>query len=170
MTTTTRSTIKAVLVSVLIAAGGLAGPANAADSSVPQPVAEALATALQDEYHAEAFYDAVMEKFGAVRPFANIIRAEQMHQAILIDSMTQYGVDIPANTELKSAGIRAAVPVTLAEACAMGVTAEIDNAGLYTDRLLPAVKGYADITAAFTALSDASQQKHLPAFQRCAAR
>ena len=127
-------------------------------------------TALQDEYHAEAFYDAVMEKFGPVRPFSNIIRAEQMHQSALIDIMQHYGVAIPANTELKSAEIRAAVPATLGEACSIGIQAEIDNAGLYQDKLLPAVTAYPDITTIFKALSDASQQKHLPAFQRCAPR
>lgn len=31
--------------------------------------AEALKTALADEHHAEAFYDAVLKKFGDVRPF-----------------------------------------------------------------------------------------------------
>nr|WP_321455089.1 DUF2202 domain-containing protein [uncultured Cohaesibacter sp.] len=160
---------KITLVSVLIAGGLLSASASAAPP-LPDPVQKALVTALEDEYHAEAFYDAVMEKFGAVRPFANIIRAEQMHQSALIDLMTRYGMEIPANTELKSAEIRAAVPATLGEACSIGVKAEIDNAGLYTDKLLPAVKAYPDITVVFQALSDASQQKHLPAFQRCATR
>ena len=165
----TTKTSKIAILSALVATGLLASPVSAA-STVPQPVEDALITALQDEYHAEAFYDAVMEKFGPVRPFSNIIRSEQMHQSALIDIMTRYGVAIPANTELKSAEIRAAVPATLGEACSIGVQAEIDNAGLYTDELLPAVKAYPDITTVFTALSDASQQKHLPAFQRCSAR
>lgn len=162
-------TSKTAILSALIATGLLASPASAA-SNVPQPVEEALITALQDEYHAEAFYDAVMEKFGPVRPFSNIIRAEQMHQSALIDIMQHYGVAIPANTELKSSEIRAAVPATLGEACSIGIQAEIDNAGLYQDKLLPAVTAYPDITTIFKALSDASQQKHLPAFQRCAPR
>ena len=162
-------TSKITILSALIATGLLASPASA-ESNVPQPVEDALITALQDEYHAEAFYDAVMERFGPVRPFSNIIRAEQMHQSALIDIMQHYGVAIPANTELKSAEIRAAVPATLGEACSIGIQAEIDNAGLYQDKLLPAVTAYPDITTIFKALSDASQQKHLPAFQRCAPR
>ncbi|WP_316857971.1 DUF2202 domain-containing protein [uncultured Cohaesibacter sp.] len=158
---------KRLFASVIIAAGILAGPVNAA-STLPEPVQEALVTALEDEYHAEAFYDAVMEKFGSVRPFSNIIRAEQLHQQALITIMKQYGMDIPANSQLNSAEIRAAVPATLPEACSIGVKAEIDNAGLYTEKLMPAVKDYADITLVFKNLSDASQLKHLPAFQRCA--
>lgn len=157
----------------LITAGILAAPvlsattASAADP-LPQPVQDALIAALQDEYHAEAFYDAVMDKFGSTRPFSNIIRAEQNHQAWLIDLMKTYGVDVPANTELGSAEIAAAVPATIGGACALGVQAEIDNAGLYTDALLPAVSAYPDITVTFERLSAASQNMHLPAFQRCA--
>nr|WP_321461745.1 DUF2202 domain-containing protein [uncultured Cohaesibacter sp.] len=162
-------TSKSLLLSAALMTGFVCSQAQAA-SSLPRPVQEALTTALEDEYHAEAFYDAVMEKYGAVRPFANIIRAEQMHQSMLIDIMTYYGMDIPANKALTSAEIRAAVPATLGEACNIGVKAEVDNAGLYSDKLLPAVRDYSDITATFKALSDASQLKHLPAFQRCASR
>ncbi len=141
-------------------------PASAA--SLPEPVAQALTTALQDEYHAEAFYDAVMQKFGDCRPFSNIIKAEQTHQAELIALMKQYGVTVPANSQLGSAEIKAAVPATIAGACTIGVKAEIDNAALYDNDLLPAVSAYPDIVFVFEALRDASQQKHLPAFQRCA--
>ena len=38
--------------------------------------------ALDDEYRAEAIYDAVMQKFGEVRPFINIIEAERRHAAM----------------------------------------------------------------------------------------
>ena len=158
---------------VLIAAGLIVAPvlsataASAADP-LPQPVQDALIAALQDEYHAEAFYGAVIDKFGSTRPFSNIIRAEQNHQAWLIDLMQTYGMDIPANTALGSAEIAAAVPATIGGACAVGVEAEIDNAGLYSNALLPAVSAYPDITATLERLSAASQNMHLPAFQSCA--
>jgi hypothetical protein len=55
---------------------------------------------------------------------------------------------------------------TLADACEAGVQAEIDNAALY-DELFTMVDN-ADIIRVFTALQEASQTKHLPAFERCA--
>ncbi len=130
----------------------------------------ALAAGIADEYRAEAFYAAVMDKFGAVRPFANIIRAERMHAAMLTDVMQTYGIAAEPNPYLGSAEIAASVPATIGEACAIGVTAEIDNKGLYDGKLIPAAAAYPDIKAVFENLRDASQNAHLPAFQRCATR
>ena len=163
-----KKTAAALIAASLIAAPVLSATAANAADPLPQPVQDALIAALQDEYHAEAFYDAVMDKFGSTRPFSNIIRAEQNHQAWLIGLMKAYGMDVPANTALGSAEIAAAVPATFGGACALGVQAEIDNAGLYNDALLPAVGAYPDITATFERLSAASTNMHLPAFQRCA--
>jgi hypothetical protein len=161
-------TVIAIAVAVGVAAVPLTGitAASAADS-LPQAVQDALTTALMDEYHAEAFYDAVLDRFGQVRPFANIIRAEQNHANVIITLMKAYGMAIPENTLLGSADVAAAVPATLGAACSVGVQAEIDNAALYDGKLLPAVSGYADITFALENLRDASQNMHLPAFQRC---
>jgi len=53
-------------------------------------------------------------------------------------------------------------------ACEAGVQAEIDNAALY-DRLLNSTQR-PDILTVFQALRSASQDRHLPAFQRCAQR
>lgn len=58
-------------------------------------------------------------------------------------------------------------PATLQEACQIGVDAEIANAALYRDELLPVVSENEDIMAVFENLMNASQQKHLPAFDRC---
>jgi hypothetical protein len=38
---------------------------------------------------------------------------------------------------------------------------------LYRDKLIPEVTNYPDITEVFTSLMNASQDKHLPAFQKC---
>ena len=35
--------------------------------------------AINDEYHARAFYNAVIDKFGEIRPFSNIVQAETRH-------------------------------------------------------------------------------------------
>ncbi|MBU1175018.1 MAG: DUF2202 domain-containing protein [Alphaproteobacteria bacterium] len=164
--TTVKKTLAVALAAMLASATFV--PAAQAATALPETVQEALLDALNDEYHAEAFYAAVMEKFGATRPFSNIIRSEQMHQSWLADLMTTYGMSVPANAELGSAEIAAVVPATISEACAIGVTAEVDNAALYDDELLPAVAAYPDIAAVFERLSAASTNQHLPAFQRCA--
>lgn len=154
-----------LLAGLVVATPALMQPASAAD--LPPATRDALFTALADEHNAEAFYAAVMEKFGEVRPFSNIIIAEQHHAELLRQVMETYGLEAGNNPNLGSDAVRATVPETLAEACAMGMEAEIANRDLYGKTLLPAAAGYDDVTAVFTALRDASENKHLPAFQRC---
>lgn len=126
----------------------------------------ALLMALDDEYKAFSTYQVVMEKFGQVRPFSNIIRAEENHISVLKELLNKYGVSIPENPYLLAQN-RPVAPATLQEACAIGVQAEIENAGLYDDKLMPMVMGHADIQIVFQNLRDASQDRHLPAFERC---
>lgn len=123
-----------------------------------------LRDALEDERKAEATYAAVIEKFGEVRPFINIIDAERRHSAAIERQMTRLGFAIPANQWHGRGG----APATLAEACSMAIEAEIDNIALY-DRLLP---GIADDTVrqVLQNLQDASRNNHLPAFRRCLER
>ncbi len=167
--TSPRTMATALIITAGLVASPLASASTAfAASSLPQPVQDALTAALMDEYHAEAVYAAVIDKFGAVRPFSNIIRAEQMHASWVIDLMKAYGMTVPANTQLGSAEVAAAVPASIGEACSVGVAAEIANAGLYDDQLLPVVAGYDDITEVLTRLRDASQNMHLAAFEKCA--
>lgn len=163
------SFIRMVLVaSALSASAASLAPAALAASSTTPSLEEALKTALHDEYHAEAFYAAVIERFGNVRPFANIIRAERFHAAQVAALMKSHGFAVPANDLLGSAEIAAAVPASLPAACAIAVKAEIDNRDLYDKVLLPAVKAYPDVTDVFERLKAASERNHLPAFQRCA--
>jgi len=123
---------------------------------------EALRLALDDEYKAWSVYDQVIADFGAVRPFTSIQRAEEKHIDALLTLFERYELDAPANDWPGN------VPTfeTLPEACAAGVQAEIDNAALY-DGLFAMVDN-PDIVQVFTALQQASETKHLPAFERCA--
>jgi rubrerythrin len=57
---------------------------------------------------------------------------------------------------------------SLREACEAGVAAEVANAELY-DELLAGTER-ADIREVYENLREASQERHLPAFRRCAAR
>ena len=158
--------LKAAALAAMI---GTAGPGFAA-TPLTDAARSALDAALADEYRAEAFYAAVIARFGEVRPFVNIIRAERMHSSEIGLVMKTYGLDPGTNPYAANPAVAAMVPATLAEACRMGVKAEIDNRDLYEKELLPAAAGYADIEVVFRALRDASANNHLPAFERCAAR
>ena len=128
-----------------------------------QSVKDALDEAINDEYKALAIYEAVTSKLGSVRPFSMIKGAEEQHIASLKAVYDKYGIIPPANT---LSGTLTA-PETLKEACQIGVEAEIANAALYREELIPAVKDYEDITNVFTNLMNASQEKHLSSFERC---
>lgn len=122
---------------------------------------QALNEALDDEYQAWATYDQVIADFGEVRPFSNIREAEARHIQALLSLFAQYGLAVPDNPWPGK------VPryASLQDACAAGVAAEIANAELY-ERLLGATRS-PDILTVLRNLQDASQQRHLPAFQRC---
>ena len=65
--------------------------------------------------------------------------------------------------------IESIVPATVAAACAVAAQAEIDNDRLYEERLLPHVRDYPGVRTVFERLSEASRERHLPAFRRGAA-
>lgn len=126
----------------------------------------ALDKALDDEYKAFSSYQAIIAKLGSSRPFSMIIGAEEQHIASLKALYTKYGVTPIENKYLGKINS----PATLTAACLAGVEAEISNAKLYKEELLGLVVAYPDITQVFTNLMDASQLKHLPAFQKCSGR
>jgi hypothetical protein len=124
----------------------------------------ALREALADEHKAVAVYQQVIADFGDIRPFGNIVNAEHRHIRALERLFTRYGVAVPENPWLG----RAPRFESVAEACAGGVAAEIDNAAMY-DRLMAAT-ARPDMLEVFSSLRRASQENHLPAFQRCQQR
>lgn len=134
-----------------------------ATSTLPDAVIEALEAGLNDEYNAYATYGAIIDQFGAVAPFTYIQRAENQHILVLTRAFTRYGLDVPEPTTV-------VVPTfdSLTEACAVGVVAEVANLGLY-DQWLSTVSDYPDLVRVFTALRNASEFRHLPALEACAA-
>ncbi|MGJ0502145.1 MAG: ferritin-like domain-containing protein [Methylocystis sp.] len=132
--------------------------------SVDEKTIEALREALDDEYKARATYQSVIDKFGPVRPFVNIIEAEERHASALLRLFERFGVE-PPNDRWSG---QVPAPSSLAEACKAGVAAEIENAAMY-ERLLAQVSD-ARVREVLTRLQEASQQRHLPAFRRCAER
>ena len=129
----------------------------------PREVADLLA-ALDDEYKARATYAQVLADFGDVRPFANIVEAEQRHIDALLRHFERYGLEVPADPWPGQVTRFA----SLTEACQAGVEAEIDNAGLY-DRVLAGTTRD-DLVETYRNLQRASQENHLPAFRRGAER
>lgn len=143
----------------IAASAALAGPANATTFD-----RKALEEALDDEYRAEATYQAIIDKFGAVRPFINIIEAERRHAGMVKRQYARLGIEAPENPYLGE--IEA--PESLLDACKNGVEAEIENIALY-DRLLPKVSD-PQVRETLGRLQAASRDNHLPAFQRCVDR
>lgn len=137
-------------------------PAGAA-TAVNYKTADALRETLMDERRAQVFYTSVMAKHGQVRPFSNIVHAEERHAAVVEILMTRHGVAIPSNspTNLPT------VPGTLPECNRLAAQLERDNIAM-CDRLLADVTEL-DIRAAFENLRDASKNNHLPAFERWSA-
>lgn len=121
----------------------------------------ALREALDDEYHAFSTYDQVVADFGEVRPFINVRGAEARHIDALRNLFDRYGVPLPAN---RWSGNVKRYP-RVRDACEDAVEAEIANAALY-ERLMASTTR-PDLLAVFANLRDASQERHLPAFQRC---
>lgn len=135
----------------------------AVPGEVPQAVIDAMIGGIMDEYHAYAVYQAVIDQFGAVRPFVNIQRAESQHIAAWEFIFERYGIALPEVPALDP------VPqfASIAEACQLGADAEVANFDLY-DAMLVTLADYPDMVQVVTALRNASEFGHLPAFERCA--
>lgn len=134
---------------------------NFPNEEISKQEIEALNLAINDEYKARATYKKVIDNFGEVKPFSNIIKSENNHINQLIALYEKYGLNVPKDdwdnkvTDFDSVLL----------ACQAGVNAEIENAALY-DELFSKVDNQ-DIIVVFTSLRDASENNHLPAFQKC---
>lgn len=133
-----------------------------ATAPVTAAVLEMMSSALQDEYHAQAVYQGVLDDLGPVFPFTNVVRAEQSHAASVTQLFTGRGVTPPV-----SAWSVANVPhfQSLAQACSAAAEAEVANIALY-DRYLAADLPL-DVRNVFSNNRAASVNGHLPAFTRC---
>lgn len=137
--------------------------AHAAAADQALSIESMLRYAIQDEYLARAEYEAIMKRYGAIRPFSNIIQSEESHIAWLKAEYTARGLAIPTD----DAASHVVLPASLAEAYQTGVQAEIDNIAMYERFLadpLVAKAENAGLRALFVRLRDASKN-HLAAFR-----
>lgn len=128
-------------------------------------ISNVLIEAINDEYKARATYRHVINQFGEIRPFINIVDAESRHINALFPLFDKYGIAVPEDDWAS----RIEAPQSILEACRVGVEAEIENGKMY-DRLLKLAEDYPDIHAVLIRLQRASVENHLPAFQRCVER
>lgn len=122
----------------------------------------ALHEALNDEYQSWSIYDQVIRDFGEVRPFVNIRDAEARHIEALSQLFAMFDEPMPDNPWLGKVERYSSVQA----ACEASVAAEIANGDLY-DRLFKGALRPA-IVAVLRNLQEASLERHLPAFERCA--
>jgi hypothetical protein len=155
--------LSALLVSLSIAGcaggGAVSGPEYLSEN--PE-ILVAMEEAIQDEYRAELIYLQVVDDFGPVLPFSNILYAEGRHSEAIARLYVARGLSVPA-----SRWTPAEIPgfPSVSEACRAGVEAEIANAEIYERYFeldLPA-----DVRQVFESNRAASLNNHLPAFERC---
>ncbi len=127
-------------------------------------LAEILNEALMDEYKARDTYQKIIDAFGPVRPFINIVEAEQTHIGFLLPLYEKYAVPLPPEPDPG----RVSAPDNLLSACQLGVEEELANVAMY-DRLIAATD-LPDVVEVLQRLQAASRDHHLPAFQRCVER
>jgi len=132
--------------------------AKSAEQSSDLTIQNMLTYAIQDEYLAHAEYKSIINKYGTIRPFSNIIRAEEIHINMLIPLFKKYGFKLPDNNAEK----HILIPRDSKNAVEIGVQAEIDNIGMYEKFLNEPLPE--DIQNAFQRLKSASSN-HLRAFR-----
>jgi hypothetical protein len=136
-------------------------------AALSAPIIEAMNLALEDERDALAIYEVIMVRFGDIRPFSNIARAEERHISAMPARYKRYGITPPDTLGVPDPS---SATEELLALCQLGVDAENENTRLYDEELLPAVADYPDIAQTMHRLRDASWNNHKQAFERCVAR
>ncbi len=146
----------AVMVTSAWAGGDDFGAAGAAVNKSPD-LEEMLTYAIQDEYLARAEYELIMEEYGSMRPFSNVMQAEVRHIGWVVELFAEYDFALPKDT----AALHVVLPSTLKAAFETGVQAEIDNIAMYESFLARELPE--DVREVFEQLK-AGSESHLRAF------
>ena len=155
----------AVLVVALSLAAALVSFADTADfgakgaeGKTALNVEQMLTYAIQDEYLARAEYELIIEEYGSIRPFTNIMAAEERHIEWVTELFDDYGYRLPKDT----AHMYVVLPKDLKSSFETGVQAEIDNIAMYESFLQEDLPE--DVRDLFERLQQASEN-HLRAFR-----
>jgi hypothetical protein len=152
-----------VVLSVACGSDTPTSPTPVSGVALPPQVQLAMEQAITDEYRAETIYQGVIDDFGTVLPFVNVLTAEQRHSTTLARLFEARGLPAPVNGwTVAMVPHFASVPM----GCTAGVTAEHENIAIY-DRLLALDLPF-DVRQVFESNRAASLFNHLPAFERCA--
>jgi hypothetical protein len=158
----------AVVVTALAIVAGACGSSTVSPTSPTSPTAPAtdltptLTRAIQDEYRAETIYQGVVDDFGTVLPFVNVLTAETRHSTSIARLFELRSLAAPGN-DFTVEGVPHYSSV--AAACAAGVVAERANIAMYDELLRSELP--ADVRQVFASNRSASLFNHLPAFERC---
>ena len=120
-----------------------------------------LLLALNDEYSATATYEQVNADHNNPLPFVNIVESERRHADMLKELFSKYELPVPENPWTGETP----KSQTVAEACKAGIEGEIMNRDLYAGLFKSTER--TDILDTYKYLQRASEENHLPAFERC---
>jgi len=164
------SAIVALIALAVVGSGWASGPdygntaaATAIASGTPFTVTDMLRWAAEDEYLAHGEYAAIMQKFGTMRPYDNIMAAEEQHLSWLKAEYKTRGLAFPAD----GSAAHIVVPTDMKSAAQAGVDAEIANIAMYKAFLARpelARAEYSSVKTLFENLMRASEN-HLRAFR-----
>ncbi len=132
--------------------------ASGVDEDGEYTIEEMMAYAIQDEYIARSEYELIIDEYGQVRPFTNIIKAEENHIEALEVLFENYDYDLPEDLSAD----HVVLPTSLLEAYETGVEAEIANIAMYEVFLAQELPE--DVRLVFENLQNASYN-HLGSFQ-----
>jgi hypothetical protein len=157
------------IVAISAACSGTASPAApTAGTTVTSPamsssaLEQTLVAGFQDENHAYWVYRRVMADFGSIRPFANIVYAEQQHADAIAGLLRARGWTVPPSVWSLDNAPRFE---SVAAACRGAAQAERDNIALYDELLSQDLPD--DVRQVFQNNRAASLNNHLPAFSQC---
>ncbi len=150
--------MKRTILALLALGLSTAALAESAPAETPAlDVAALLTQAMQDEGNVRAYYEAAAKAYPQVPAFANLARAEAMHENLLKTAAARYGVTVEVTP------VQAAVPATAAEALALAAKLEQEDIDMYA-ALLKTPGLPQDLSLVFTRLQTAST-RHLAATQ-----
>jgi predicted small secreted protein len=116
----------------------------------------------EGEYAAAASYEAVLDKYGQVEPYATIYQAELRHIDALTRQLQKLGEPVPSNPYTG----KITAPKDLTTAAEAWAEGEILNVELYDDII--AKTDNANLLRVLNNLRRASLESHLPAFELAA--